>query len=291
MRRALGLLALVLALPPCARAAEVPAQIEWTTNFATALAKAGASHKPLMVEFWAEWCGWCHVLERTTFADANVVRLAQDFVAVRIDTEGPEDQAQVAARYGITGLPTMLFLAPSGRTVLQLSGYQQPEEFAHTLESVREQTAKVATWERAIAVHPDDATALLHLGLQAYDAEALDDALELLLRAYRADAKLPVGDRKHLRLVLGTVRGIERKYAESETLLKEGLAFAPADRDDDSQMLLTLGRVYAAWGKRDAAVATLKRLVREFPSEPVSETARKMLAYLAAERGAAAPVD
>jgi thioredoxin-related protein len=291
MRRALSLLALVLALPPCARAVEVPAGIEWTTSFGAALAKASESHKPLMVEFWAEWCGWCHVLERTTFADANVVRLARDFVAVRIDTEGPSDQAQVAARYGITGLPTMLFLAPSGRIVLQLPGYQRPEVFARTLESVREQAVKVATWERAIAVHPDDAEALLHLGLQAYDAEALDESLELLRRAYRADAKLPLADRKHLRLVLGSVLGIESEYAKSATLLKEGLALAPADRDNDSQMLLTLGRVYAAWGKHDDAVATLKRLVQEFPSDPASETARKMLAYLAAEQRTTSPVD
>ena len=291
MRRALGLLALALVVPRGAAAVEAPARVEWTTSFTTALTKAGASHKPLMVEFWAEWCGWCHVLERTTLADANVVRLAQDFVAVRIDTEGPPDQARVAARYGITGLPTMLFLAPSGRTVLQLSGYQQPEQFARTLESVREQTAKVTAWERAIAARPDDAAALLHLGLQAFDADALDEALELLLRAYRADASLPVADRKHLRLVLGTVRGIEGKYAESETLLKEGLALTPADHENDSQMLLTLGRVYAAWGKRDDAVAVLKRLLQAFPSAPGSETARQMLADLEAETGVASPVD
>ena len=41
-----------------------------------------------MVDFWAEWCGWCHHLDTTTYVDPTVVKLAHDFVAVKVDTEG-----------------------------------------------------------------------------------------------------------------------------------------------------------------------------------------------------------
>jgi thioredoxin-related protein len=281
MRRTLGTLALAAALLTPGVAADAQARIAWTTSFATALATASASHKPLMVEFWADWCGWCHVFERTTFADAEVVRLAGDFVAVRIDTEGTPDQAQVAARYGVTGLPTILFLSPSGRTVLEVSGYQKPAQFARTLESARQQSAKVTGWEGAIAARADDADALLRLGLHALDTDAVDEARELLARAYRVDAKLPAADRKHLRLVLGAIRSVEHKYAEAEALLKEGLTLTPSDTENDPQMLLTLGRLYASWGKPADASAALKRLVREHPGSLAAARARQLLAYLA----------
>jgi len=285
MQRKLGAaLALAVALLAPAAAAEAPARIAWTTSFAAALANASASRKPLMVEFWAQWCGWCHVLERTTFADADVVRLARDFVTVRIDTEGAPDQVQVAERYGITGLPTILFLSPSGRTVLTVPGYQKAAQFAKTLQVARQQSTQVTGWESAIAARPDDADALLRLGLHALDTDSVDDARELLARAYRADAKLPTADRKHLRLVLGAIRGVEHKYAESEALLKEGLALMPGDAENDPQMLLTLGRMYASWGKPADADASLKRLVREHPRSLAAERAKQLLAYLAAQK-------
>jgi thioredoxin-like negative regulator of GroEL len=280
MRRALSIAGLTLALVARAGAAEGPAKIPWAADFATALSKAGASRKPVMVEFWADWCGWCHVFERTTFSDANVIRLVQGFVAVRVDTEGSPEQARVAARYGISGLPTILFLTSGGRTIFRLPGYQGPEQFAHTLEQVRAQGTKLQTWEQAIAARPDDAAALLQLGLNALETDALEDARDLLGRAYRTDQKLPAGDRKRLRLMLGALRGVERKYTEAEVFLKEGLALTPADDQGDPQILLALGRLYSSWGKREDALSVLKRLVKEYPASAASENARQALAFL-----------
>ena len=38
-------------------------------DFDEALKKARSQNKPLMVDFWAEWCGWCHRLDKTTYVD------------------------------------------------------------------------------------------------------------------------------------------------------------------------------------------------------------------------------
>jgi thioredoxin-related protein len=285
MRRALTIVLIVAALVARADAAPSSGKIQWATGFADALAAASVAHKSVMVEFWAEWCGWCHVIERTTFADANVVRLLGDFVAVRVDTEGSPAQARVAARYRVTGLPTILFLTPQGRVVLQVSGYQPPEQFARTLTEVHAQAAQVQAWEQAIAARPDDAAALVKLGLHALANEDMDDGRDLLTRAYRRDQLLPVSERKRLRLALGAVRGIDRKYAESETLLKEGLALTPVDKDGDAQTLLTLARLYMSWGKREDARAQLGRLLKDFPGSPAAERGRQLLAFLEAETG------
>ncbi len=76
--------------------------IKWERSFEEAQKKARKSGKPIIVDFWAEWCGWCDRLNRTTYVDPDVVRRAQDFVAVKIDTEGSSKEREIAASYEVS---------------------------------------------------------------------------------------------------------------------------------------------------------------------------------------------
>lgn len=109
----------VLAVVALANAAGVP----WTNSYATGLKSAKASHKPLMIDFRASYCGPCKAMDRKVYPDPSITGLAGKFVPVQLDVEAKENQA-LWKRFKNDTLPTIVFLSSDGKTVLGKStGY------------------------------------------------------------------------------------------------------------------------------------------------------------------------
>jgi thiol-disulfide isomerase/thioredoxin len=257
-----------------------PATIRWEHRLEDALKKAKSSGKPVMIDFWAEWCGWCHRLDQTTYIDPEVTKMvAGDFIALKIDTEAGKRSADIATKYGVQSLPTIAFISPSGRPIDRVNGYQGPGPFPRTLETVKEKASKVIAWESALDKDSQDAGALFHLGMHMFEQEAYEESRELLRRAAEVDAKRPVADRKQTRMLIGIIDRYDAKYQRAEAVLKEGLALEPAT-EFDPKMLYVLGRVYAAWNKTAEARVTLNRVVNEYPASSVAQKAKETLVAL-----------
>jgi thioredoxin-like negative regulator of GroEL len=233
----------------------------------------------LIVDFWAEWCGWCHRLDRTTYADPSVVRKAQDFVAIRVNTEGSRKELDVAVRYHVTSLPTIVFLSPEGRQVYRLNGFQGPGQFPRTLEGALEVARAVSSWEDAVARQPDDPRAFLALGTHLYEQEYFDEAREMLQKAVARDAAAGPDERRQARMLLGIIEHVSRNFAEAEKLLKEALTLPP-DPDDEPKLLFVLGRTQVSSGRQAEGMATFEVIVRQFPQSPVAAKARETLVNL-----------
>jgi len=86
------------------------------------------SKTPILLDFWAEWCGPCHMLAPTFARLAEAYGETVSFAKVDVD-EYPE----LAGRYGIRGIPTLLMLR-EGRVVERLVGIRPYEELAQLLE-------------------------------------------------------------------------------------------------------------------------------------------------------------
>ncbi len=104
------------------------------------LSQAKVDGKPVMIDFSASWCAACKELEAFTFSGPGVSAVLKErFELLKIDlTETTPDWLQ--ERYGIVGLPLVLFIDAEGkeRSDLRLTGFEPAEPFSQRLERALE---------------------------------------------------------------------------------------------------------------------------------------------------------
>ncbi len=109
--------------------------------FDEALAQAQKENKPVIIDFFAEWCAPCQRMEKTTFRDERVKVLLQRCVFIRVDTDKHPD---IAKRMAVEGLPDFRFVLPDGRVIRQLRSFQDAESFTSELEGLFRKIGKVS---------------------------------------------------------------------------------------------------------------------------------------------------
>jgi thiol-disulfide isomerase/thioredoxin len=261
---------------------EAATSIPWEKDFKSALAKARESGRPLMVDFWAEWCHWCHQLDATTYRDPDVVALARDFVAVKVNTEGSLGEVELTARYGVEELPTVAFISPGGRAFLRRSRFEDAPRFAATLQTARRLAGEVAPLEAALERDDDDPAALAALGVLLSENGLVAESRDLLRKARKGDASRPVAERKRTRRALAAAERHRGKTGDAERLLDEVLALQPADVAEDAAALFALGETYLERGQAEKARAAWQRALDLAPTGPVAPLASEALSRLPA---------
>lgn len=88
------------------------------------------SDKPILVDFWAEWCGPCRSLAPILDEVASELSDKASVVKVNVDENG-----ELAQQYGIRGIPTMIFFK-NGEAAKTLVGVQSKDEIKKTLEEL-----------------------------------------------------------------------------------------------------------------------------------------------------------
>jgi thioredoxin 1 len=96
------------------------------------------SDLPVLVDFWASWCGPCRMLAPTI--DEFATEYKDKLRVVKVNTD--ENQAMLA-RYGIRGIPTLILFS-HGEEVDRIVGYASKNHLKSRLDAALEKTAAPA---------------------------------------------------------------------------------------------------------------------------------------------------
>ncbi|MGB2078363.1 MAG: protein-disulfide reductase DsbD [Vibrio sp.] len=111
-------------------------RIKTVDDLDQALANAKQAGKPVMLDFYADWCVACKEFEKYTFHTPEVEQKLKDFVLIQADvTQGDEADIALMQRLKVLGLPTIEFWDASGehKTNARISGFIEADVFLQHL--------------------------------------------------------------------------------------------------------------------------------------------------------------
>ncbi len=106
---------------------------KWHESIEDALKAAKESGKPVLVDFYADWCGPCRELGEKVLDNPTHQKLMSKFEGVRVNTD---KNRKLAKQYGVRGIPDVRVLDKDGKEVLRIRGFKGEQETVKALQGL-----------------------------------------------------------------------------------------------------------------------------------------------------------
>ncbi|MCL1910587.1 MAG: thioredoxin fold domain-containing protein [Leptospirales bacterium] len=127
-----ALLILILSCEKTTTNAVAAGSLKWL-SFNQGYELALKQKKHLLVDFYADWCRWCKVMETETFTKPNIIdKLNADYIIARVYVDRTEkiqfkelnmSSEEFASGMGIDSLPTLMFFDRNGEALTKVPGF------------------------------------------------------------------------------------------------------------------------------------------------------------------------
>lgn len=167
MKSKISLFIALVTIITCAGFIFVPAEKETTTSTAEevkwltydqAVALSKKNPKPIFIDVYTDWCGWCKHMDKNTFSNPKIAAyLNKKFYSVKLNAEkadsahykgtGMTNAALAGKVFRVSSYPTTVYLEADETLLQPLPGYQAPNDFNRIIHYIGENQYKTTTWE------------------------------------------------------------------------------------------------------------------------------------------------
>jgi thioredoxin-related protein len=236
----------------------------WYKAITPAQKEAKSKNQLILVDMYAEWCGWCKRFEREVFPSQVFQDATADIVLLRLDTEDGKEGTQFARRYAVTSLPTFVLLSPDLTIAGLLRGYAPPNDFAQSLKDTRKAYSdftKRANNEGSIAKDPIQRLSLA----KEYTQRQQYDKAEVRFKKLTTDKGIPAAIRDEAFYNLAINYVVQNKLDDAQTTIRELTGLSKLGDSVERARMLS-GQIYMQQGNLLGAANEFRSFKKQFPN-------------------------
>lgn len=250
----------------------------WLKSVGAAQKTAQEKNQLILVDLFAEWCGWCHRFEREVFPAAVFQNATKDVVLLRLDTEDAAEGTQFARKYSITSLPTFLVLDSDLSVAGMIRGYAPPNEFVERLNETRK---NYGIFLQRVKNEPNmgkDWVQRLALAKEFASRGAYDKSVPRF-KQLTLEKGIPAALRDDAYYQLAYAYAMQKKYDEGLKTIKQLTSLSKLG-DAVEQSYLLAGNIYLSQGNLLGARNQFKSFVETFPESQYAGNVESVLSEI-----------
>jgi thioredoxin-related protein len=250
----------------------------WLKTVAAAQKVAKEKKQLILVDMFAEWCGWCHRFEREVFPSKVFQDATTDIVLLRLDTEDRKEGTDMARKFSVTSLPTFLILTPDLELAGMIRGYAPPNQFVEQLDKNIANHAAFMKRVKDEHTYKKDYFKRLELARDFTTRLAFDKA-EPRLKKLIEEKGVPAAVRDSAYYELALLYTTQDKYTNAEKTIRALLGVSKLGESVERSRLL-LGQIYLQQGNLLGARNEFREFKQIFPNSPLMPNVDAVLPQL-----------
>jgi thiol-disulfide isomerase/thioredoxin len=231
------------------------------TDYAAAQAEAVKTNKPMIIDFFTDWCKWCHTLDSTTYKDSIIIAMSEDNIFVKINAE---EDTILARKFAVSGYPTIIIARPNGEEIDRIYGYLGPREFYNQIQLYFQGRETLEDYLARLQDEPDNPEFLQAIAEKYAGRSNSQKAIEYYNRVFQLDTNNIRGLGSKMLEAIAETYGQERDFkAAIETLNDLITRFPTASQAEDAAAMLGLYTQQS--GDDKGALALYREYIKKFP--------------------------
>ncbi len=250
-------------------------EIYWYKNLDEAVEAARQTDRPMMIDFWADWCAPCRIMDAEVYTDPDLITVFQEkMIGVRIHFDLQPDMVR---KFDVLALPYLVFTNSYGTVLLAHQGMLDAAGMTNIVNAFPTDMAEINRIDRILQEDEDHFPALVGMAQKLRETGFYDTSNEFFERALRHDqGKQKTVEREVILYSMGLNSLVLQDGRASVSSLERCLKEFPASGRKPA-IMLALGRAYLLREDERKARQTLTSVVEEFPESPPARAARELL--------------